>query len=148
MKGNLNTTIEVGYFSPVTLIYIHILNPETPGNNRQQEIEYLYKYEFDSEKQYGPPGLDFDETNVQGISSYLNQGFNGEEVIYYKNGKPIMSKLTTSYYPDSSKSSITYHFNNEPLYKQLLNKILRKKKQYDEIRHIDLRNIFGGLNGS
>ena len=63
LKGNPKTTIEVGYFSPMTLIYINILNPETPGKNMQQEIEHLYKYEFDEEKQYGPPGLDFEEIN-------------------------------------------------------------------------------------
>ena len=148
LKGNPKTTIEVGYFSSMTLIYIHIFNPETPGKNRQQEIEHLYKYEFDSEKQYGPPGLDFDETNIKGISNYLDQGFNGSEIVYYKKGKPIKSKLTTSYYADSPQNTITYHFNDDPLYKKLFNKILRIQYQYDEIKHIDLRNVFSGLNGS
>ena len=148
IKGNPDTTIEVGYFSAMTLIYINIYNPETPGNNKQQEIEYLYKYEFDSEKQYGPPGLDFDETNIKGISNYLDQGFNGNEVVYYKNGKPIKSRLTTSYYPDSPRSTVTYHFNAEPFFKRLLNKILGRRTQYDEVKDIDLRNVFGGLNDS
>jgi hypothetical protein len=148
LKGNPNTTIEVGYFSSMTLIYLHIFNPETPGKNRQQEIEHLYKYEFDSKKQYGPPGLDFNEINVKGISNYLNQGFNGNENVHYKNGKLIKSKVTTSYYPDSPQNTITYHFNAEPLYKRLINKILGRRDQYDEIKHIDLQNIFSGLNGS
>jgi hypothetical protein len=148
LKGNPNTTIEVGYFSAMTLIYIHIYNPETPGKNRQQEIEHLYKYEFDSEKQYGPPGLDFNETNIKGISSYLDQGFNGTEAVYYKKGKPIKSRLTTSYYPDSPQTTITYHFIDEPIYKRLLSKFLGRDNQYEEIKHIDLRNIFSGLNGS
>jgi len=148
LKGNLNTTIEVGYLSATTLIYIHIYNPETPGKNRQQEIEHLYKYEFDSEKQYGPPGLDFNEINIKGISNYLDQGFNGTEVVYYKKGKPIKSRVSTSYYPDSPQSTITYHFNGEPIYKRLLTRILRRSNQYDGIKHIDLRNIFSGLNGS
>lgn len=148
LKGNPNTTIQVGYFSAMTLIYINIFNPETPGKNRQQEIEHLYKYEFDSEKQYGPPGLDFNEINIKGISNYLDQGFNGNEAVYYKKGKPIKSRLTTSYYPDSPPSTITYYFNASPIYKRLLTKILGRGDQYDEIKHIDLRNIFSGLNGS
>src|SRR5690349_11509182 len=89
LKNNLETTIEVGYLSSMTLIYLHIFNPQTPGKNRQQEIEHLYKYEFDAEKQYGPPGLDFDEINILGISNYLDQGFNGKEMVYYINNKPV-----------------------------------------------------------
>jgi hypothetical protein len=81
LRGNPETFIKVGYFSPITLIYIEILNPSTPGKNRQQEIEHLYKYEFDNEKQYGPPGLDFNEINVHGIGNLLDQGFNGRQFI-------------------------------------------------------------------
>ncbi|HKO80349.1 MAG TPA: hypothetical protein VJU78_08145, partial [Chitinophagaceae bacterium] len=110
--------------------------------------EHLYKYEFDTEKQYGPPGLDFNEINVQGISNYLEQGFNGSETDYYRKHKLIKSKLTTSYYPDSPKSTITYYFHNEPIYKRLFNKITGRNNGYDEIKTIDLRNIFNGLNGS
>jgi hypothetical protein len=148
LRGNPDTTIEVGYFSPMALIYIHIFNPSTPGKNRQQEIEHLYKYEFDAEKQYGLPGLDFNEINVQGISNHLDQGFNGYETIYYRKGKPVKSKLTTSYYPDSPQSTITYHFHQERLFKRLLNKFLKGNEKYDEVKNVDLRNIFGGLNGS
>lgn len=147
LKGNPNTFIEVGYFSSMTLIYIHIFNPETPGKNRQQEIEHFYKYEFNSEKQYGPPGLDFNEININGISNYLNQGFNGKESVYYKKGRLIKSRLTTSYYPGSPQSTMTYHFNVEPLYKRFLKKFLGRSTEYDEIRHIDLQNVFSGLNG-
>ena len=148
LRHNLDTTIQVGYFSSMTLIYIHIFNSATPGKNRQQEIEHLYKYEFDDKKQYGPPGLDFTEINVQGISNLLDQGFNGSETIYYRNGKPIKSTLTTSYYPDSPQSTITYRFHEEPLFKRLLNKILGQHNQYANIKTIDLQDIFSGLNGS
>jgi len=148
LRHNLDTTIQVGYFSPMTLIYVHIFNPATPGKNRQQEIEHLYKYEFDDKKQYGPPGLDFNEINVQGICSLLEQGFNGSEKIYYQKGKPIKSTLTTSYYPDSPQSTITYRFHEEPFFKRLLNKIRGRHNQYDNVKTIDLRDIFGGLNGS
>lgn len=54
LRHNLETIIQVGYFSPMTLIYIHIFNSATPGKNRQQEIEHLYKYEFDEKKTVWP----------------------------------------------------------------------------------------------
>jgi hypothetical protein len=147
LRGNPETFIKVGYFSPITLIYIEILNPSTPGKNRQQEIEHLYKYEFDNEKQYGPPGLDFNEINVHGIGNLLDQGFNGSETIYYRNGKPFKSRLTTSYYPDSPQTTITYHFQADPIFKQLLDKIFGRHNKYDEIRTVNLRDVFSGLNG-
>ncbi len=148
LRDNPNTTIKVGYFSPITLIYIHILNPNTPGKNRQQEIEHLYKYEFDAEKQYGPPGLDFEEINIRGISNYLDQGFSGNETVYYRNGRPVKSRLTTSYYQDSPRSTITYHFHTDPIFRRLLNKIVGRKSEYDEIKTVKLRDVFGGLNCS
>ncbi len=147
LKGNPDTEIQVGYISPMALIYIHIFNPLTPGKNRQQEIEHLYKYEFDQEKQYGPPGLDFDEINIEGISNYLDQGFNGSETVYYRNGRPVKSKLTTSYYPNSPTSTFTYHFHKEPFFKRVLDRLLERQSQYEETKTIDLQDIFGGLNG-
>jgi hypothetical protein len=147
LKGNPDTEIQVGYLSSMTLIYVHIFNPLTPGKNRQQEIEHFYKYEFDKEKQYGPPGLDFNEINVQGISNYLEQGFNGSETVYYRNGRPVKSKLTTSYYPDSPTSTMTYHFHEEPFFKRVLNRLLGRQSQYEETTTINLKDIFGGLNG-
>ena len=145
LKHNPNTTIEIGYLSSMTLIYLHIFNPETPGKNRQQEIEHFYKYEFDPEKQYGPPGLEFNEINVKGISNYLDQGFNGLETVYYRKGKPIKSRVTTSYYPDSPTHTLTYHFTEDPFYMRLVKKLFFKKEKYDEIRNVDLKNVFGGL---
>lgn len=148
LKGDPETTIKVGYFSAITLIYIHIINSRTPGNNRRQEIEHLYKYEFDEVKHYGPPGLDFEENNIQGISNILDEGFNGEEIVYYRNGSPVKSQLTTSYYPDSPKSTITYYFNSEFFLKRLLKRILAQKDTYYSVKKINLRDVFGGLNGS
>jgi hypothetical protein len=147
LSGNLNTEIQIGYFSPLTIIYVHIFNPLTPGKNRQQEIEHLYKYEFDEEKQYGPPGLDFNEINVQGISNYLNQGFNGSETVYYRNDRPVKSRLTTSHYPDSPTSTITYHFHKKQFLQRVLKKFIGHQDQYEETNTINLQDIFGGLNG-
>ena len=47
----------------MTLLSLKILNPKTPGKNKQQENEYFYKYSFDNEKQYGGPGLEFNKIN-------------------------------------------------------------------------------------
>ncbi|MGN6294259.1 MAG: hypothetical protein ACTHMV_16045 [Chitinophagaceae bacterium] len=147
LEGDSDTIIQVGYLSPVTLIYVHVLNPATPGKNRQQEIEHLYTYEFDTEKQYGPPGLDFNEINVQGISNYLDQGFNGIETIYYLNGKPVKSKLTTSYYPDSPQNTVTYRFYTQSILQRLLSKVFGERNEYDEVKTVNLQDIFSGLNG-
>jgi hypothetical protein len=146
-RGNLDTEIQVGYFSPMKLIYIHILNPLTPGKNRQQEIEHLYKYEFDKENRYGPPGLDFNGMNVQGISNYLDQGFNGSETVYYRKGKAIKSIVTTSYYPDSPTSTVIYKFQEESIFKGIFNRLIGRQSRYEETKTINLRDIFGGLNG-
>jgi len=148
LKGNPHTTISVGYFSPMTIIYVHILNPATPGKNKQQALEHLYTYEFDPEKQYGPPGLDFNEMNVQGINNYLEQGFNGSETVYYRNGKPVSSRLTTSYYPDSPKITTTYQFATEPLINRIFNKLMGITDRYDEVKEIDLSSVFKGLKSS
>lgn len=147
-QGNPETSIEVGYFSSMRLIYVHILNPRTPGLKRQQESEYFYKYEFDDIKQYGPPGLDFEEINIRGINSYLEQGFNGQETVYYKNGRPIKSQLTRSYYPDSPENTITYHFDTASVWQRLWKKITGQEEKYDKIDTIDLREVFSGLKCS
>ena len=144
-QGNPETSIEVGYFSSKTLIYVNILNPRTPGLNRQQEAEYFYKHEFDDIKQYGSPGLEFEEINIRGINGYLEQGFNGLETVYYKNRRPVKSQLTTSYYPDSPKNTITYHFDTASVWQRLWKKIAGQEDKYDKIETIDLREVFSGL---
>jgi len=148
IKGNPDTTIAVGYFSPMTIIYVHILNPATPGKNRQQELEHLYTYEFDLKKQYGPPGLDFNEINVKGINNHLEQGFNGNETVYYRNGMLVFSRLTTSYYPDSPKTTTSFRFTKEPLINHLFKKLLGIRDRYDEVKNIDLSSVFKGLRSS
>ncbi|HEX2608019.1 MAG TPA: hypothetical protein VHK91_11590 [Flavisolibacter sp.] len=148
LKGDPDTIIQVGYFSPMTLIYINIINPATPGKNRQQEIEHLYKYQFDDEKQYGPPGLDFEEINILGISSYLDQGFHGSETVYYRNGKAVKSKLTTSCYADSPQSSHTFHFHQESFFKRIKNRMVGQNIKYDEIKTVQLQAVFSGLKSN
>jgi len=146
LTGDLWTTIEVGYFSSMTLVYVYILHPHTPGNNKRQQEEYLYKYEFHPEKQYGGPGLDFEEMNVQGINNLLIQGLHGSEKVFYKNGKPVRSELTASYYWDSSRFTRKYNFTKASFCRRLLNKIAGTGEQYHEVRIVNLRDVFSGLD--
>lgn len=132
----------------MTLIYLHIFNPSTPGNNKKQEIEYFYTYVFEEGDDPGPPGLDLNEVNINGISSLLNQGFNGTEIVYYKHGRAVKSKLTTSYYPTSPQTSTTYYFNTKPFLKRLYNKLIGQNTKYEDIKIINLKDIFSGLSGS
>lgn len=145
IAGDLHTTIEVAYFSPMTLLYVYILHPDTPANNRRQRMEYLYKYEFHLEKEYGGPGLDFEEINVRGIHNLLKQGFHGNEKIFYKKGKLVQSELTTSYYPDSPRFTRKYIFHKRPFYRRLLGDIAGAKEKYDEVKIVNLRDVFGGV---
>ena len=71
-----------------------------------------------------------------------------ELTVYYRGGKPVKSILTTSYYPHSPANTYTYHFHKEPILKRIWNKITGHREDYDEIKTIDLRDIYNGLNGS
>ena len=145
LKGNLDTRIELGYLSPTLLVYLQIINPATPANNKQQQIEHFYKYDFDQRKQFGPPGLEFNEVNIQGINSYLEQGFNGSETIYYRNGTPIKSTLTTRYYSDSPETTVAYYFQKKSIFVRLLNILFGRHTEYDEVKTVNLQEIFGGV---
>jgi hypothetical protein len=145
-KGDLQTTIEVGYLSDITLIYLNILNPNTPGHNRQQLIEHFYKNEFPSNESYGDPGLDFNEQNLEALYRQLSLGLNGKETLYYKNGKLIKSILTLTYGTHTQTSSIfTHYFTNVPFPVRLFKNLIGEKEKYD-IKEVDLRLVFGGID--
>ena len=108
-------------------------------------IKYLPALQSPLSDQYGPPGLDFNEINVKGINNYLEQGFNGKETVYYRNGRPVSSRLTTSYYPDSPKTTTLYRFTTESLINRLFKKLLGTRDRYDEVKNIDLSSVFKGL---
>ena len=145
LKGNPDTLIEVCCNTPKRLSYIHIFNPATPGKNRQQLLNNLCRYNFAPQNHCGPPGLDFTVINIQGIRKYLEEGFNGSETVYYRKGSPVKSRLTTSYCPHSSQRTATYHFHRQPLLERILNKVTSRKIEYDEVKTIDLQDIFCGL---
>jgi hypothetical protein len=142
LTADLLTTIEVGYLNADLLIYMHILNPKTPAKNRQQQLEHFYQLQFVGDGDYGDPGLEFNICNVASIRRILQGGFYGEEKVYLKNGKPIKSILTTRYYPDSPEETRTYNFSRGGLWEKLFRSV-----HPDEVRRIDLRGVFPGLNG-
>lgn len=144
--GNPLTTIEVSYLSRTSLIYIQILNPDTPGHNRQQEIEHFYKYSFSNDKTYGDPGLDFDIDNLKAIDRVLTNGLRGKEELFYKNGKLIKSKLSLQYgvYTQDYSFTCTYRFSDDNFLIRQLKQLFGLKDKYD-IREVNLPSIFGGL---
>ncbi|MGB8191378.1 MAG: hypothetical protein WCF67_05635 [Chitinophagaceae bacterium] len=133
IKHHPETYIEVGYISPGALIFINILNPSTPGNNQQQYSGYFSRYDFYPGDEAGPAGLDFDETNIAAIGKLLSTGFHGEEKVYYKNGKPVKSELTTEFFFDNAMNTKVHWFNDN------------RSEEYDEAVVIDLETIFGGV---
>ena len=146
ITGDLHTTIEVSYFSSMTLLYVYILHPDTPGNNQRQRAEYLYKYEFHPEKDYGGPGLDFESINVSGIDNLLKQGLHGTEKTFYNKGKLIHSELITSYFPDSPRFTRKYIFDKRSFWLRLISFITGSKNKYDEVKVVNLRDVFKGVS--
>lgn len=144
--GNPLTTIELGYLSRTSLIYIQIFNPDTPGHNRQQEIEHFYKYSFSDDQTYGDPGLDFDIDNLTTINRLLTQGLQGKETSFYKNGRLIKSKLSLTYgvYTQDYSFNFTYRFNDSNFLVRQLKKLFGVKDNY-EIKEVSLQSVFGGL---
>lgn len=148
LTGDKATTIQIEYLSSMTLLFLKILNPKTPGKNKQQENEYFYKYSFDKEKQYGGPGLEFNKINIDGIKNFLKEGFHGTETIYYLGQKPIKSVLSTSYYRDSISYKMTYYFDKVSIVRRLIEKIFLIEPKVDRVESVDLTEIFPGINGS
>jgi hypothetical protein len=138
LKHNIDTYIEVSYFSLMTLFSVKVLNPATPGKNKEQDNEYFYRYDFTPGKEYGGVGLDFNEMNVEGIEGLLSEGLSGEERVYYKNGKPLKSVLITDI-------TYSYYFDNSGFWERLLRKWAGGKEKYDEVKTIKLEDIFKGL---
>jgi len=148
LHGDKDTTIQIEYLSSMTLRFLKILNPKTPGKNKQQENDYFYKYSFDKEKQYGGVGLDFDKVNIDGIKNFLTEGFHGTETIYYFKDSPIKSVLSTNYYRDSPNYAITYYFDTSSTFGRLIKKLFAIGPKVDRVESVDLNEIFPGIHGS
>lgn len=139
------TEIKVGYLDE-TLIYWKFENPLTQGYNRQQEVEYFYRYDFTPGQSYGDPGLEFIDINVQAIDKQLREGLKGKEVQYFKDGQLIKSKVFISYDGDQESYPNTIYFTKTSAWRKFRD-IFSKSKDEAELqtKEIDLSNIFGGL---
>jgi hypothetical protein len=144
--NDLLTTIEIGYLSKESLIYLHIFHPDTPGHNKQQQIEHFYKYSFSNDKTYGGPGLDFDIDNLNAINRLLTNGLKGKETLYYRNGRLIKSDISLTYgvYTSDYSFNFTYHFNDNIAPVRLLKRLFGVGDKY-EVRNVNLESIFSGL---
>lgn len=139
------TEIKVAYIDK-KLIYWKFENPLTQGYNRQQEVEYFYRYDFTPGKSYGGPGLEFIDINIQAIDKQLREGLKGKEVQYFKDGQLIKSKVFINSDCEQESYSNTIYFFRTSVWRKFRNFFSKSKVETGlETKEIDLSNIFGGL---
>ena len=135
------TEIHISILENNDLISFEIINPITPGFTKKQEQEYFYKYDFDENRSYGNPGLEFSNLNKNHFNQLLKNGLKGKEVQYYKNKKIIKSEVYVQY--GEIKENIIptiIHFQKRKFWRFFLT-----KTNYDEERTIKLESIFGKI---
>mgnify|MGYP003575155613 CR=1 FL=1 len=128
------TTIHVGYESVQRLRFLRILNPFTPGLNNQQEKLNFTKNDFYPHLEQKGEGLEFDFYNLRGIDEYLSQGFEGSEVVYLRNGKPVKSILKSNTFLGPI-GTLTIYFEK-----------FVKEESYDQTYSIELNSVYPGTN--
>jgi hypothetical protein len=141
---NDKTEIKVGYLDE-TLLYWKFENPLTKGYNKQQEIEYFYRYDFTPGQSYGEPGIEFIDINIQAIDKQLREGLKGKEVQYFKDGQLIKSKIFIYYNGNQQKYPNTIYFAKTSAWQKLLDIFFKPKEVEIQTKEIDLSAIFGGL---
>jgi len=143
--NNDKTYIETGYLADGELIFCEILNPDTIGHNRYQRQEFFYRYDFTPGESYGPPGLDFNDTNIDAIKSLLKNGLIGKELQYYSNDSLIKSVIYKSISDNIDKDfGITIWFQKDTIIKRIKNILSGQRIDY-KIKEIELNKIFKGL---
>ena len=145
LDKNDKTEIIVGYLDD-TLIYWKFENPLTLGYNRQQEVEYFYRYDFTPGESYGGPGLEFIEINVQAINKQLREGLKGKEIQYYIDGQLVKSKVYICYDGQQENYPNTIYFTKTSAWRKFRDIFFKPKDETDfQTKEIELSNIFGGL---
>ena len=142
---NDKTEIKIGYLKE-TLIYWKFENPLTQGFNKQQDLEYFYRFDFTPGESYGGPGLEFIDINVKAIDKQLKNGLKGKEVQYFKKGQHIKSKLYNYIEDNHETFPDTIYFTKISAWRKFRN--LFSKSRYEsemETKEIDLSTIFNGL---
>lgn len=130
------TTIEVGYGSSLRLLFLHILNPFTPGLNKRQEQHVFGQDDFYPHFDQEEVGLEFDNFNIRGIDEYLSQGFQGSETVYLRNGRPAKSILKSNSFP-WTQDTLTYYYEKSA-----------EEESYDQTVEIDLSTIYAGADAA
>lgn len=140
------TIIKLGILSNGDLITLEFINPLTPGFNKQQEQEYFYKFDFYSDKNYGGPGVEFNDNNTAHFDKFLKEGLKGREVQYFKNGRIIQSEIF-QYYGTNEDISYGTTITMEKLSFLEKAKILVKRKErfYDTKTEVQLSEVFSGV---
>jgi hypothetical protein len=127
----LKTTIEIGYASPLRLLFLRIFNPFTPGLNSQQRRQLFSRNDFYPHLDQDEEGLEFNNFNIRGIDEYLSKGFQGSETVYVRNGRPAKSILKSNTLP-LSQNTLTFYFEKSA------------EENYDQTIEIDLNTIYMG----
>ncbi|RSK38122.1 hypothetical protein [Mangrovimonas spongiae] len=141
---NSLTEIQVGYLKENLLIYLQIFNPKVPGYNKYVEGEFFYANDLNPEelKNPGPPALEFNEMNRNGILSILVNGLKGKEVQFLKNGRILKSKLYIAEF--DSNFSYSYDFTQRGFWNKIFGKKVDKMDGIEK-REIELNTIFNGI---
>ena len=144
LNPNDKTEIKIGYLDD-KLIDWKFENPKTKGFNKQQEIEYLYRYDFTEGKSYGNPGLEFIEYNINVIRKQLEEGLRGKEIQYFKNGIHLKSEVYSYSYDNTKTYPNTIYFEKRSFWSKFIGLFFKNKKENFEILEIDLKEIFSGI---
>jgi len=142
--SGFKTTIEIAYRSPLCLMFLHLLNPFTPGMNRQQERSFFHQNDFYPHSNRDRIGLEFDEINLRWINEYLSEGWKGSETVYIRNGKPVKSVLKSNAFPWTDDTWTIYFV--KPILTGSDNQGSLHDISYDQSIEIDLHSIYPGTN--
>jgi hypothetical protein len=140
------TTIEIGYESQFSLVFLRILSPFTPGLNERQKHSYFHQNDFYPHSAKDEKGLEFDNFNLRGMVEYLSHGLKGIETVYLRNGKPVKSTLKSDSFPRTD-DALTFYFE-KTVSRFTENKKLTEEESYDQAIEIDLHEIYPGTNRS
>ncbi len=141
---NHKTEIKIGYLYD-ELLYLKFENPLTKGFNKQQEIEYFYRYDFTEGKSYGNPGLEFIDNNINVIEKQLSEGLRGKEIQYMNNGEHVKSEIIIFYNDQKEAYPNTIHFVKRGFWWKILDLFSKDKIDELELKEINLNEIFKGL---
>lgn len=130
-------TINVGLIDD-ELIYIHRNHIETIAYNKYQESDYYHEFDFHPEKDYGRPGLNFEEANVLGIIEELKSGINGEE-IQFRNKEDLIKSEVYLEFDKIGKTKI-FSFRKDKIgVLKRLKQFISNRKEDSNLKRVELK---------